>query len=63
MNKETPPRARGRHLTNYRHPPFSRNTPACAGKTFSWCWPTKAKEKHPRVRGEDALIARCCWIA
>ena len=56
-NSETPPLTRGRPpSTLYRTLP-SGNTPAYAGKTRSSHEQQSLPEKHPRLRGEDALLA------
>ena len=53
---ETPPHARGRHLLAQERGNRLRNTPACAGKTFLIDVLLDCVGKHPRMRGEDALI-------
>jgi hypothetical protein len=59
-DRETPPRARGRHARSVAVRELIRNTPACAGKT-SMCWVTTIRrEKHPRVRGEDCFKSH--WL-
>ena len=53
---ETPPHARGRLSDLPLRAIGLRNTPACAGKTFSRSARSFAFWKHPRMRGEDQLI-------
>ena len=53
---ETPPLARGRPLHVASAIGRSRNTPACAGKTRKVAGVNRRREKHPRLRGEDADI-------
>ena len=52
---ETPPHAWGRHSGASGQAVFLRNTPTCVGKTSidprSW----QFGQKHPHMRGEDAL--------
>ena len=49
----TPPRARGRLLTDYDTMITSRNTPACAGTTDVMSANDRPTQEHPRVRGDD----------
>ena len=53
MNRETPPRMRGRLPVVRIHQPLPRNTPAYAGKTRRQAHGRRAPWKHPRVCGED----------
>src|SRR5664280_96436 len=52
-----PPRVRGRHPLTRQDGPVERSTPACAGTTHRpgvrWC----PVEEHPRVCGDDFVIA------
>ncbi len=50
---ETPPRAWGRHRLTVNGDHFLGNTPTCVGKTQDLLELTRARQKHPHVRGED----------
>ena len=56
---ETPPRAWGRHRPGSDALQCRGNTPTCVGKTSSLNGRGGHDEKHPHVRGEDALCAPC----
>ena len=53
---ETPPRTRGRPTTIRSGTDTGGNTPADAGKTFSYLLLVFVLRKHPRGRGEDFLL-------
>ena len=53
---ETPPLARGRLFPVSLDSYDVGNTPACAGKTRKVAGVNRRREKHPRLRGEDADI-------
>ena len=53
-NRETPPRAWGRHLRAPQDRAEDRNTPTCVGKTWRRMSRSAGTGKHPHVRGEDA---------
>ncbi len=52
---ETPPRAWGRHKERCMKRKENRNTPTCVGKTEKANEAPILREKHPHVRGEDAM--------
>ncbi len=54
---ETPPRAWGRHRLTVNGDHFLGNTPTCVGKTQDLLELTRARQKHPHVRGEDDLLS------
>ena len=54
LNKETPPRAWGRHLSPRARKILKGNTPTCVGKTRTSPRPQASSRKHPHVRGEDS---------
>ena len=58
---ETPPRAWGRRTARRATIPAWRNTPTCVGKTFVLAEPSRWRQKHPHVRGED-IIPSCVNI-
>ena len=51
--KETPPRAWGRHVVKIQRGNGLGNTPTCVGKTGLLAQDDRIAEKHPHVRGED----------
>ena len=53
---ETPPRAWGRPRQRVAHGLSSGNTPTCVGKTLNVDEIQNESEKHPHVRGEDAVV-------
>ncbi len=53
---ETPPCVRGRPEDYVEDEIKSRNTPVCAGKTFSLFYTLLNQRKHPRVCGEDSRL-------
>ena len=55
--RETPPLTRGRLDDIKTYPRPWGNTPAYAGKTRRMTWRDSRSWKHPRLRGEDDLIA------
>ena len=55
---EIPPRARGRGLKFGWHILANGNTPACAGKRHTCRAIRRRYRKYPRVRGEEAPVAR-----
>ena len=55
-DKETPPRAWGRHFLSCFICMEWRNTPTCVGKTPPAPRSRSRGKKHPHVRGEDFLI-------
>ena len=57
---ETPPHAWGRLASVLPHLPSLRNTPTCVGKTIDTLRSLGVEQKHPHMRGEDALkMVRC----
>ena len=52
---ETPPRAWGRRCIAVAMLVSSRNTPTCVGKTAEHNINIDLEQKHPHVRGEDAM--------
>ncbi len=55
--KETPPRAWGRHAEVILVLGEQRNTPTCVGKTIAVVEQRGAVAKHPHVRGEDPDVS------
>ena len=55
MARETPPRAWGRLCAFQSRTRRAGNTPTCVGKTRSRRLHAGQAQKHPHVRGEDAL--------
>jgi len=53
IERETPPRMRGRHFEDDTWKLDFRNTPAHAGKTDQSAAPATPARKHPRACGED----------
>ncbi len=60
-HEETPPRAWGRRCRDGQQPERRRNTPTCVGKTCAGWTASSESQKHPHVRGEDAV--GCCGQA
>ena len=60
LSPGTSPRARGKHQSWSLENLFSRNIPACAGKTFISLVLQAHLEEHPRVRGENWGVG---WVA
>ena len=54
----SPPRVRGKRTDYVLRIEHRRITPACAGKTVPFVKQRKCKEDHPRVCGENWIIAR-----
>ena len=58
----TSPRARGKRRTLWDQHMGERNIPACAGKTAKCLTAPHLWEEHPRVRGENLIVAVSLWI-
>ncbi len=61
LERETPPRAWGRHIGYIGTVAGVRNTPTGVGKTRKGVKPYGAYRKHPHGRGEDPFdsVTKC----